>query len=177
MVRGNLFIGGQSVARGYLNRPELTAEKFVSDPFVDDPNARMYDSGDVVYWDHDQTLFYVGRSDHQVKLRGYRIELGEVEARLKRHPNVQDAVAMVREDTPGNQRLVAYVVMSQPTTDTDLQDHLLVDMPEYMVPTWFVPLDQFPTNHNQKLDRKALPLPEAVLNEAEEINRNRQIVS
>ena len=171
MVRGNLFIGGQSVARGYLNRPELTAEKFVPDPFVDQvlhPNARMYNSGDVVYWDHDHTLFYVGRSDHQVKLRGYRIELGEIEARLKQHPRVQDAVAMVREDAPGDQRLVAYVISSQTVSDVELQDHLLKDMPEYMVPTWFVSLDQFPTNHNQKLDRNALPLPESTIAESVE---------
>ena len=166
MVRGNLFIGGQCVARGYLNRPELTAEKFVADPFVDqsvEPDARMYDSGDVVYWDHDGTLFYIGRSDHQVKLRGYRIELGEIESRLKKHLNVQDAVAMVREDVPGQQRLVAYTILDKPTADAELQAHLLVDMPDYMVPTWFVPLDSFPTNANLKLDRRALPVPETIL--------------
>ncbi len=174
MVRGNLFIGGESLARGYLNRPELTAEKFVPDPFVNSmgdsssPCApRMYDSGDVVYWDHDDTLFYIGRSDHQVKLRGYRIELGEIEARLKTHPGIQDAVAMVREDSPGSQRLVAYVISANPVPDAELQSHLLAEMPEYMVPTWFVRLDKFPTNANLKLDRNALPLPESVLVDVE----------
>ena len=166
MVPGELFIGGQSPARGYLNRREMTAEKFRPDPFADATNGtdpKMYASGDVVYWGHDGFMYYVGRNDHQVKLRGYRIELGEIETRLCSHPAVKDAVAMVREDEPGQQRLVAYVIYEQPVADTVLQDHLLADMPEYMVPTWFVPLDSLPVNANQKLDRKALPNPDDVV--------------
>lgn len=165
MVKGNLFIGGQSPTRGYLNRPELTAEKFVADPFADPnafPDAKMYNSGDTAYWLPEGVIQYVGRSDHQAKLRGYRIELGEIETRLNRHPAVKDCVVMVREDTPGQQRLVAYVIYQHPVSDSDLQDYLAQDMPEYMVPTWFVALDTFPTNANFKLDRKALPNPDDV---------------
>jgi len=111
MVPGELFIGGQSPARGYLNRPELTAERFRPDPFADSVSInglqpKIYSTGDVVYWGHDGFLYYVGRNDDQVKLRGYRIELGEIETRLCNHPAVKDAVAMVREDQPGQQRLV-----------------------------------------------------------------------
>ena len=166
MVPGELFIGGQSPARGYLNRPELTADKFLTDPFVDSnggPQPKIYATGDVVYWGHDGFLYYVGRNDHQVKLRGYRIELGEIETRLCNHPAVKDAVAMVREDQPGQQRLVAYVVFENRVPDTVLQDHLMTDMPDYMVPTWFVPLDALPVNANLKLDKKALPNPDDVL--------------
>ena len=168
MVPGELFIGGQSPTRGYLNRPELTTERFRNDPFVgcesnDGPSAKMYATGDVVYWGHDGFLYYVGRNDHQVKLRGYRIELGEIESRLCNHPAVKDAVAMVREDQPGQQRLVAYVIFESRVADSVLQDHLLTDMPEYMVPTWFVPLESFPVNANLKLDKKALPNPDDVL--------------
>jgi amino acid adenylation domain-containing protein len=162
MVPGELFIGGQSPARGYLNRPELTAKKFRPDPFLDSSGVvapTMYATGDVVYWGFDGFLYYVGRNDHQVKLRGYRIELGEIEARLCAHPAIKDAVAMVREDEPGQQQLVAYVVYETSVADTVLQDYLLCDMPEYMVPTWFVPLDSIPVNANLKLDRKALPAP------------------
>ena len=175
MVPGELFIGGQSPTRGYLNRPELTSEKFRVDPFVDsgsdsndDRQPKMYATGDVVYWGHDGFLYYIGRNDHQVKLRGYRIELGEIETRLCNHPAVKDAVAMVREDQPGQQRLVAYVVFENPVPDTVLQDHLLTDMPDYMVPTWFVPLASLPVNANFKLDTKALPNPDDVLNDDRE---------
>jgi len=171
MVPGELFIGGQSPARGYLNRPELTADKFLTDPFVesnDGPPPKIYATGDVAYWGHDGFLYYVGRNDHQVKLRGYRIELGEIETRLCNHPAVKDAVAMVREDQPGQQRLVAYVIFENRVPDTVLQDHLLTDMPDYMVPTWFVPLDTLPVNANLKLDRKALPNPDDVLGDNDE---------
>ena len=174
MVPGELFVGGQSPARGYLNRPELTSEKFRVDPFVDpgsndDQKPKMYATGDVVYWGHDGLLYYIGRNDHQVKLRGYRIELGEIETRLCNHPAVKDAVAMVREDQPGNQRLVAYVVFEDRVPDAVLQDHLLIDMPDYMVPTWFVPLDSLPVNANLKLDKKALPNPDDVLDDDDEL--------
>ena len=165
LTEGQLFIGGQSPARGYWNRPELTAEKFVHDPFVDPnefPSAKMYDSGDTVYWREDGILQYIGRSDQQVKLRGYRIELGEIEARLNSHLSVKDSVVIVREDTPGQQRLVAYVIFDSPVRDQELQDHVAQTLPDYMVPSWFVELESFPTNANFKLDRKALPDPDNV---------------
>lgn len=165
MMKGNLFIGGQSPARGYLNRPELTAEKFVADPFADPdqfPDAKMYNSGDTAYWLPEGVIQYIGRSDHQAKLRGYRIELGEIETKLNRHAAVKDSVVIVREDTPGQQRLVAYVIYQDWVADSVLQDHLALEVPEYMVPTWFVGLDSFPTNANFKLDRKALPNPDDV---------------
>lgn len=165
MVTGKLFIGGQSPARGYWNRPELTAEKFVDDPFVDPnefPNAKMYDSGDNVYWREDGILQYLGRSDQQVKLRGYRIELGEIEAQLNRHAAVKDSVVIVREDVPGQQRLVAYVIYDFGVRDQELQDHVASALPDYMVPSWFVALDSFPTNANFKLDRKRLPDPDSI---------------
>ena len=165
LAEGKLFIGGQSPARGYWNRPELTAEKFVDDPFVDPeefPDAKMYNSGDTVYWREDGILQYVGRSDQQVKLRGYRIELGEIEAKLNAHRSVKDSVVIVREDTPGQQRLVAYVIFDSPVSDQVLQDHVADALPDYMVPSWFVELESFPTNANFKLDRKALPDPDSV---------------
>jgi len=165
MAPGKLFIGGQLPARGYWNRPELSAEKFVDDPFVDRrkfPNAKMYDSGDDVYWRHDGILQYIGRSDHQVKLRGYRIELGEIESRLNSHPSVKDSVVMVREDSPGHQRLVAYIIYDSAAQDAVLQDHVAQTLPDYMVPSWFVPLSSFPLSSNCKLDRKALPNPDDV---------------
>ncbi len=161
MARGHFWIGGQGVTLGYLNRPELTAERFIKDPFRDAPEAVMYQSGDVGYVDHEGTLYYLGRSDHQVKLRGYRIELGEIESRLADHPEIQDAAVLVREDEPGEQRLVAYFVpkSSPPPTSESLQDYLAALLPEYMVPAWFLDLEEFPTTAGRKLDRRQLPAP------------------
>jgi natural product biosynthesis luciferase-like monooxygenase protein len=161
-VPGELLIGGEGVVRGYLNRPDLTAERFVPDPFVS--GARVYRTGDLVRWGDDGELEFLGRIDHQVKIRGYRIELGEIEARLAAHEAVREAVVVAREDTPGDKRLVAYY-LPEAAADADhaaLRAHLRSALPEYMVPASFVALDQFPLTPNAKVDRKALPAPEGV---------------
>jgi amino acid adenylation domain-containing protein/non-ribosomal peptide synthase protein (TIGR01720 family) len=162
-VRGELYIGGAGVTRGYLGRPELTAERFIPDPFSAAPGARLYRTGDVVRWMPDGQLEFFGRSDDQVKLRGFRIELGEVEAALREQPRVRDAVALVREYGPGDQRLVAYVVpeAGEPApSPREWRERLRERLPEYMVPGAFVVLEALPFTTSGKLDRRALPAPE-----------------
>ncbi|MBV9494204.1 MAG: amino acid adenylation domain-containing protein [Acidobacteria bacterium] len=158
-VPGELLIGGDGLARGYLGRPDLTAEKFVADPFSERPNARLYRAGDLAAWRPDGQLEVLGRIDHQVKLRGFRIELGEIEAVLAHHEDVEQAVVHCREDRPGDKRLVAY------TTGTanadDLRTHLRKSLPDYMIPAAFVALEKFPLTPNGKVNRHALPAPEA----------------
>ncbi|RYZ35944.1 MAG: amino acid adenylation domain-containing protein, partial [Myxococcaceae bacterium] len=156
---GELCFSGAGITRGYLGRPELTAERFVPDPFSAEPGARLYRTGDKARWREDGTLDFMGRLDFQVKLRGYRIELGEIEATLRSHPGIRDAVALVREDVPGDARLVGYVA---PEVDTaPLREHLRKHLPEYMVPAAFMALPALPLTPNGKVDRKALPVPEA----------------
>ena len=161
---GELYIGGVGVARGYLNRPELTAERFVADPFTDDADARMYRTGDLARYLPDGDIIYLGRNDHQVKVRGFRIELGEIEARLCEHHKVVEAVVTAREDGSGEKRLIAYLTRTDTSPDPNLasvlREFLLDRLPDYMVPAAFVQMDVFPLTPNGKLDRKALPAPD-----------------
>lgn len=160
-VSGELYIGGAGVARGYLNRPQLTAEKFIPNPFSDEPGARLYKTGDLVRFRLDGNLEFLGRIDNQVKVRGFRIELGEIEALLVQHPAVEEAVVIVREDTPSDERLVAYVVPDSHVTPvpSELQSYLKEQLPEYMLPSAFILLDTLPLTTNGKVDRQALPAP------------------
>src|ERR1700733_9402632 len=164
---GELYIGGVQVARGYLNRAELTAERFLPDPFTSSQGGRMYRTGDLARWLEDGNIEYLGRNDFQVKIRGFRIELGEIEARLAEHPGVREAVVIAREDTPGDQRLVAYYTLAgtgdselEPLSVESLRAHLSEKLPDYMVPAAYVRLEFLPRTPNGKLDRKALPAPD-----------------
>jgi amino acid adenylation domain-containing protein len=160
-VVGELFIGGDGLARGYLRRPELTAEKFLPDPFRPQAGARMYRTGDLARYLADGNIECLGRTDFQVKLRGYRIEPGEIEAALTSHDSVKQATVIVREDRPGDVRLVAYVIPSESTIDDSvLRTHMRATLPEYMVPAHFIALESFPTTASGKIDRKALPAPD-----------------
>ena len=156
---GELFIGGDGVTRGYLNRPELTEERFLPNRFT--ATGRMYRTGDLVRRDENGTIQFIGRVDHQVKVRGYRIELGEIEAHLATHPNVAEAVVVVREDRPNDVRIVAYLRLRTATPDDTLRSHVSQKLPDYMMPAHFVPVDKFPLTPNAKVDRARLPRPDS----------------
>lgn len=161
-VSGEICIGGDGLSPGYLNRPELTAEKFIPDPFSGNTGSRLYRTGDLARYLPDGNIEHLGRMDFQVKIRGFRIELGEIEALLKLQSAVRDAVVVTREDTPGDKRLVAYVLphdSSQMRTD-DLRSYLMEKLPNFMVPSAFVIVASFPLTLNAKVDRKALPAPD-----------------
>jgi amino acid adenylation domain-containing protein len=164
-AQGELYIGGAGVARGYFSQPAQTADRFVPDPFAEEVGARMYRTGDIGSWRDDGTIDLIGRQDSQVKIRGYRVELGEIEARLKEHKDVGQVVVIAREDQPGDKRLVAYYTSSSIGSTTfaaeELRTHLSITLPEYMVPAAYVCLPEFPLTPNGKVDRRALPLPEA----------------
>jgi amino acid adenylation domain-containing protein/non-ribosomal peptide synthase protein (TIGR01720 family) len=168
-VRGELYIGGRGIGRGYLNRPELTAERFIPHPFSAEPGARLYRTGDIARYLADGRIEFIGRADAQVKVRGYRIELGEIEAVLAEHELVREAVALLREDVPGEKRLVAYVVAydEQQPTNSELRGHLQKQLPAYMIPSAFVMLDELPLTPSGKIDRRSLPAPERVRPELE----------
>ena len=161
-VPAELYIGGDGVARGYLGRADLTAEKFVPNPFSPEPGARLYETGDLARYRPDGNIELLGRIDHQLKLRGFRIELGEIETVLGQHPGVQETVVVAREDNMSDKRLVAYVVPNQEQAPTlsELREFVEQKLPSYMVPSTFVLLDALPLTPNGKVDRQALPAPD-----------------
>ncbi|MHC5858901.1 non-ribosomal peptide synthetase [Nostoc sp.] len=164
-ISGELYIGGEGLARGYLNRPELTAERFISNPFSSNPKSRLYKTGDLARYLPDGHIEYLGRIDYQVKLRGFRIELGEIETALLQHSEVKEAVVIVREDTPNETSLVGYIVAETGQDSlqviSQLRRFLKQQLPDFMVPTIFMALKAMPLTPNGKVDRKALPKPDA----------------
>jgi acyl carrier protein len=161
---GEIHIGGIGLSRGYLNRPDLTAERFIQNPFEKDkPSSLLYKTGDLARYLPDGNLEFLGRVDQQVKVRGFRIELGEIEATLRTHPGVRDSVVLAREDTPGDRRLAAYIVphTTPAPAASDLKRFLKDRLPDYMLPSAYVILEAFPLLSSGKVDRKALPAPES----------------
>ncbi len=168
-VYGELYIGGEGLARGYLNRPDLTSEKFIPDPFCSESGGRMYRTGDLARRLPDGTIEFSGRIDHQVKVRGFRIELGEIEAVCQQHPAIAEVVVMVREDVPGDKRLVAYLVCNETDQPSrrELHEFVRKELPDYMIPSFFILLDALPLTANNKINRNALPAPDSARPELE----------
>ena len=165
-VVGELYIAGASLARGYLHRPELSAEKFIPNPFAITAGERMYKTGDLACYLPDGNIEYIGRADEQIKLRGFRIELGEIEAALHAQPGIRESVVLVRQDSPGDKRLVAYIVAEAAIQEEVLRNALGRSLPEYMIPSHFLQLEQLPLTPNGKVDKKALPAPDKSRHEA-----------
>ena len=161
-IPGELYLGGPGLAQGYLNRAELTREKFVPDPFGTGDGERLYKTGDIVKYLPDGNIEFIGRADSQVKIRGFRIEPGEVESVLNGHPEVENAVVVVREDVPGERQLVAYLVLRAHGRAADWRSFLKGKLPVYMIPTAFVELEALPMTASGKLNRLALPKPQAL---------------
>jgi amino acid adenylation domain-containing protein len=161
-IAGELLIGGAGVSRGYINQPALTKEKFIPDHFGSTPDSLLYKTGDLASFMPDGNIKILGRLDNQVKLRGFRIELGEIESTLKTHPDVDQAVALIREETPGDKKLVAYITLQtgRHFSEIELRRHLKKKLPDYMLPSIIVKMDSMPLTHNGKIDRKSLPHPE-----------------
>lgn len=161
-VPGELYLGGAGLARGYWRRPEITAEKFVPNPFSETPGSRLYRTGDLARYLPDGNIEYLGRFDHQVKIRGFRIELGEIETVLRKHPNIREAVVVARENKSGEKQLVAYLSSAKENAPVvaELRDHAAKHLPDYMIPSVFMFLPALPLTPNGKVDRKALPAPE-----------------
>jgi amino acid adenylation domain-containing protein len=159
---GEMYIGGVGLAQGYLNRPDLTEEKFIQHPFSNEPGARLYKTGDLGCYMPDGQIAFLGRIDHQIKIRGYRIEPGEIESVLNKHPAVQTSVVLDREDTPGDKRLIAYLVLNPAimVSTLSLLDLLVTHVPDYMIPSAFVRLEELPVTPNGKVNRSALPIPD-----------------
>ncbi|MDZ8090959.1 MAG: amino acid adenylation domain-containing protein [Nostoc sp. DedQUE05] len=162
-VPGELYIGGMGLAKGYLNRPQLTSERFIPNPFSTNPNSRLYKTGDLVRYLSNGNIDYLGRIDNQVKIRGFRIELGEIETVLSQHGDVEASCVIVCEDTPGDKRIVAYIVpyLGQTPTINQLRQYLSSQLPAYMVPHAFVMLESLPLLPNGKVNRRALPAPDS----------------
>lgn len=160
-VAGELYIGGVGIARGYLNRPDITAQAFIPNPFSNNPGTRLYKTGDLARWRSNGNIEFLGRQDSQVKIRGFRIELGEISTVLTQHPAIQEAVVIVRENIPGDQRLVAYIVpQEQAITPDDLRCFMRSKLPDYLVPSAFVILETLPLTQNGKVNYHALPAPD-----------------
>ncbi|WP_326841138.1 amino acid adenylation domain-containing protein [Streptomyces sp. NBC_01558] len=158
-IPGHALLGGICLARSYHNRPDLTEQRFTPNPLHTPGDPRTYHTGDLVTWRPDGTLEFIGRIDNQIKLRGYRIELGEIENALNTHPHIHTTTITLREDTPGNKHLAAYIVTNEPVDNDALRAHLRQQLPDYMVPSTYVTLDQLPLTPNGKVDTKALPAP------------------
>ncbi|WP_107666519.1 non-ribosomal peptide synthetase [Cyanothece sp. BG0011] len=160
-LTGELYVGGDGLAQGYLNRPELTQDKFIPNPFSQDKTEKLYRMGDLARWLPNGNIEFIGRVDRQVKIRGFRIELGEIESVLNSHPQVKETVVIATEQLPNDKRLVAYVISEDDSLNLEqLRDFLKEKLPDYMIPTAWVPLQELPLNPNGKVDRKALPLPD-----------------
>lgn len=163
-VKGEICVSGTGVGRGYLNDPEKTAHVFLEDPFREEKGIRLYKTGDLGRWLPDGNIEFLGRIDHQVKIRGYRIELGEIEAQLLKHSSIKEVVAATREDPQGNKYICAYIVGESELTIPELREYLSKDLPDYMIPSYFVQLEKLPLSANGKVDRNALPAPDGNIN-------------